>query len=370
MSTTTTPAPVIPPTMRAWTYTRRGPAKDVLHLTPDHPVPHLSPNTPNILIRITHASLTPSIGRLLPHLPFLPRPNGPRPSIPELSFTGTIAAATPLTPAHLSTPGTRVFGMLPPTAHFLHGAGTLAQYVVAPPGAVGVCPAGLSAEHAAGLDGNGQTALLMCRRAGVGGGSRVFVHGATGGVGTVAVQVAKAALGAREVVATGSGEEGFALAKGLGADRVVDHRECGGGGGGVAGWLAAEYGGEGDGGKFDAVLDCVGTQVLFERSPGFLKEGGVFVSVGAMEGMAATLFWNVPVNYWWPRALGGTPRKYIFQQTPMTTERREELIKLVQEGKLKKAVDNVFDMENVLGAYDRMLSQRAKGKIVVKVQDG
>ncbi|KAL1639552.1 hypothetical protein SLS58_007856 [Diplodia intermedia] len=397
--------------MRAWTYTRRGPIADVLHLSPAHPTPTLSPTTPNILIRITHASLTPSIGHLIPLLPFL-RPGRPRPCIPELSFTGTVAASTPFTPPPLSPPGTRVFGTLPPTSSLVRGAGTLAEYVVAAPAAVGVCPVRLAPEHAAGVDGNGQTALLMCRRAlpagGGGRGGRVFVNGATGGVGTMVVQMAKRVFGAAEVVATASGEDGFALVRGLGADRVVDHREEEGEGGrrrrgggrgrkgdGVAGWLAEEYGGGGDEGKFDAVLDCVGVQVLFERSPEYLKEAGVFVSVGAMEGILTTLFWNVPVNYWWPKVLGGTPRKFIFQQTPITPERREELVKLVQEGKLKRVVDSVFDMEDVLGvsgaplvkrvdctgamrrdklmhvqAYERILSQRARGKVVVKVQDG
>ncbi|KKY13743.1 putative zinc alcohol dehydrogenase [Diplodia seriata] len=208
--------------MRAWTYTRRGPVASVLHLTPAHPTPTLSPSTPNILIRITHASLTPSIGHLIPLLPFL-RPGGPHPSIPELSFTGTVAASTALTPPHLSHPGTRVFGTLPPSASLLRGAGTLAQYVVAPPASVGVCPPGLAPEHAAGLDGNGQTALLMCRRAGVVSGGRVFVNGATGGVGTMVVQMAKRVFGAAEVVATASGEDGFALAY----ERILSQRARG-----------------------------------------------------------------------------------------------------------------------------------------------
>ncbi|KAK0638296.1 Zinc-type alcohol dehydrogenase-like protein C16A3.02c [Lasiodiplodia hormozganensis] len=362
MSTTSTPS-TIPDRMKAWSYNHRGPVHKVLQLS-SLPTPRLPQDSPNILVRITHASLTPSIAHLMPLLPFL---RSSRPFIPELSFTGTIAAATPTTPPHLSTPGTRVFGIIPISAQLLHGAGALAEYVVTTPTSVGVCPADLAPEDAAGLDGNGQTALLMCRNANVRAGSRVFVNGATGGVGTVVVQVAKRVFGAAEVVATGSGEEGFALAKAMGADRVVDYRECGPGG--ITAWLAEEYGKGGDEGKFDVVLDCVGTQALFESSPEYLKEEGVFVSVGAMEGVFTTLFWNLPKNRWWPKMLGGTPRKFIFQQTPITPERREELVKLVQEGNLKRVVDSVFDMEDALKAYDRLLSQRAKGKVIVKIQD-
>lgn len=344
MSTTSTPS-TIPDQMKAWSYDHRGPVHKVLQLS-SLPTPHLPQDSPNILIRITHASLTPSIAHLMPLLPFL---RSSRPFIPELSFAGTIAATTPTTPPHLSTPGTRVFGILPISAQLLHGAGALAEYVVTTPTSVSVCPDGLSPEDAAGLDGNGQTALLMCRNAGLqrrAGSSRVFVNGATGGVGTVVVQVAKRVFGAAEVVATGSGEEGFALAKAMGADRVVDYRECGPGG--ITAWLADEYGRGGDEGKFDAVLDCVGVQALFESSPEYLKEDGVFVSVGAMEGVLTTLFWNLPKNRWWPKMLGGIPRKFIFQQTPITPERREELVKLVQEGNLERVVDSVFDMKDAL----------------------
>ncbi|KAH7065159.1 hypothetical protein B0J12DRAFT_561210, partial [Macrophomina phaseolina] len=188
----------------------------------------------------------------------------------------------------------------------------------------------------------------------------------TGGAGTMVVQMAKT-RGLAEVVATGSGEEGYGLMKRLGADGVVDYRECGEGG--VAGWLAERYGGDGDGAqKLDAVLDCVGTQALFERSPEFLKEDGAFVNVGAMEGMVKTL-WANAVNRLWPNWLGGTPRTYVLQQTKLDQECREELVWLLKEGKLNRVVDSVFDMEDVLAAYERMLSQMAKGKVVVKIQD-
>lgn len=340
-TTTTTTSPPIPPTMRAWTYHRRGPVHDVLTLTPNHPTPTLAPSSPDVLIRVTHAALTPSIGRFIPLLPFL---RGARPCIPEVSFTGTVAQTTPHTPPHLA-PNTRVFGLLPLSAQLLRGEGALAQYVRVAPADVAPCPAEVLPEDAAGLDGNGQAALKMCRAAGVGPRSRVFVNGGTGGVGTMVVQVAKA-LGAAEVVATGSGEEGSRLVKSLGADVVVDYRECGKRG--VVGWLAERYGGDGDRGKLDAVLDCVGTQILYERSPEFLKEEGVFVNVGAMEGMGKWL-WATTVNLWWPVFLGGTPRKFVFQQTNIDQEGREELLRLVKEGKLKRVLDSVFEMEDVLG---------------------
>jgi NADPH:quinone reductase-like Zn-dependent oxidoreductase len=103
-----------------------------------------------------------------------------------------------------------------------------------------------------------------------------------------------------------------------------------------------------------------------------------------MEG-AVTSLWATAKNYFWPQFLGGTPRKYIFQQTNPTQERLEYLVRLVKDGKLKVIIDQVYDMEDGLKvrhdlsftpllrprlqAYERILSQRAKGKVVVKVQN-
>jgi len=124
-----------------------------------------------------------------------------------------------------------------------------------------------------------------------------------------------------------------------------------------------KYGSE----PFDAILDTIGTQLLFENSPAFLKPNGHFINVGAMEGMA-TGIWSMAKNTLWPRLLGGTPRIYTFQQTNPDQKTIQYLIRLVEEEKLIVIIDKVFEMEDALQAYDRILSQRAKGKVVVRIQ--
>jgi NADPH:quinone reductase-like Zn-dependent oxidoreductase len=98
---------------------------------------------------------------------------------------------------------------------------------------------------------------------------------------------------------------------------------------------------------FDAILDAVGTMSLFDHSPAYLKPEGLYVNVGAFEGKLYTL-WCWLKNAWWPRILGGTPRKFIMFSTQQSRENAEELARLVKEGKLKVPIDSIFDMKDAL----------------------
>jgi NADPH:quinone reductase-like Zn-dependent oxidoreductase len=202
-------------TMRAWTFRTRGPATSVLKLESSITKPG-PPTKSNVLIKVSHASLTPSIAHLtsiVPSVPFLSRPY-----TPELDFSGVIELAGPDAPSSL-TPGAQVWGSPTLQDFMLYGHGALAEYVLVPAICIALVPKapGFGLAEAAALNGNGQTAALMVKNGGVRQGSRVFVNGGSGGVGTLAVQIAKA-KGAY-VVATGSGDSA-ALVKSLGADEV------------------------------------------------------------------------------------------------------------------------------------------------------
>jgi NADPH:quinone reductase-like Zn-dependent oxidoreductase len=108
-------------------------------------------------------------------------------------------------------------------------------------------------------------------------------------------------------------------------------------------YLSKTYGSE----PFDAILDTIGTQLLFDESPAYLKPNGKFINVGAMEGLV-TGIWSMAKNTLWPRLLGGTPRSYTFQQTNPVQETMQYLIKLVEEEKLIVVIDKVFQMEDAL----------------------
>lgn len=108
-------------------------------------------------------------------------------------------------------------------------------------------------------------------------------------------------------------------------------------------YLSKNYGSE----PFDTILDTIGTQLLFEKSPAFLKPNGKFINVGAMEGFGTGL-WSMAKNTLWPRLLGGIPRSYTFQQTNPDQKTMHYLTRLVEEGKLIVIIDNVFEMEDAL----------------------
>ena len=223
MASRVLPSPsTLPKTMQAWVYTARGSPRAVLCLPPAYVLPP-SPRPNNILVRVSHTGLSPGNIAIMSILPSIVRkrlsPTGS--AVPELDFSGTVEHLGPSIPETIRTtlkPGTPVYGSakVRPDAWFW-GMGTLAEYVWVAPEGVYVKPEGVSFAQAVGLGGLGQTAARMVERAKVRKGMRVLVNGASGGVGTMAVQLCKV-MGA-EVVATCS-EANVEMVKGLGADRV------------------------------------------------------------------------------------------------------------------------------------------------------
>ena len=68
-----------------------------------------------------------------------------------------------------------------------------------------------------------------------------------------------------------------------------------------------------------------------------------------------------------PVKLGGTPRKYIFESTKPTRERLQGVANLMKDEKIKAVIDSVFSFEDVINAYERQMSHKAIGKVVIEV---
>lgn len=251
--------------------------------------------------------------------------------------------------------GERVF------ARMAKGAmGAFAGHAVVPEKLLAAMPPSLDFEAAAGVPLAGLTALQALRdELRLGPGSRVFIPGGAGGVGTFAIQLAKW-LGA-EVTTTAS-PRGRALVERLGADVVIDY-------------TAERF--EDHVRDMDGVFDLIGGETL-EKSFGVMRRGGKLVSIAAMpepgtarrdlgRGTAlAALFWLASYGLRTRARKHGVAYRYLFMH-PSGAE-LAELAQLIEDGKLEPVIDRVFPFEEIAQAFAYLESGRAKGKVVVRMQ--
>jgi NADPH:quinone reductase-like Zn-dependent oxidoreductase len=187
------------------------------------------------------------------------------------------------------------------------------------------------------------------------GGHAVLVHAAAGGVGSAAVQLARAA-GAR-VLATASGGKREAVLA-LGAERVIDHR--------AEDFLEAARAAT-DGQGVDVVVDFIGAPYL-ERNVHALRDGGRLVQVGLMGGAADAKLPLDRVLFGHLQILG-TVMKSRTQEEKRAMTRRfgERWLAELGAGTLKPVVDSVVPLAQAAEAHRRMASNANVGKIVLAV---
>jgi len=312
----------VAPDMRAITYDRHGGA-DVLQLT-DQPVPAVGPDS--VLVRVRAAAVNP--------VDLYVRAGGldalmdtQFPVVPGWDVAGVVERVG-LDVPELAV-GDEVFGYV--RKDWVHG-GTFAEYVAAPVRTLARKPAALSFEEAAGVPLAGLTAFQTIRRAGLRAGQTVLVHGASGGVGSFAVQIARS-VGAR-VIGTAS-ERNLDYLRGLGAEPVAH-------GDGLVGRVRALAS---DG--VDVVLDYAG-HGLVAQAPDLLAAGGVMVSI--VDAAARDLPGGV---YAWVR--------------PSSSD-LAELARLADAGELSVHVDRVLELEDAAEAHRLVEAGQGRGKVVVRVR--
>ncbi|MEQ4719650.1 NADP-dependent oxidoreductase [Nonomuraea sp. B19D2] len=245
------------PTMLALHQTALG-GPEVLRLTE---VPRPVPGVGEILVAVHAAGLNPTDFKHRAMSIFLPPP----PLTLGWDVSGTVVETGP--GVTLFQPGDEVFGMLP----YPHGAGSHAEYVTGPARAFAAKPAEIDHVQAAALPLAALTAWqALVETAGLRAGQRVLIHAAAGGVGHLAVQIAKE-RGAH-VTGTASAPKHDFLRE-LGADACVDYR--------VEDFAGTEE-------RYDVVLDALGGETT-TRSVDVLRPGGVLVSLlrGAEDTRAA-----------------------------------------------------------------------------------
>ncbi|MGF1426530.1 NADP-dependent oxidoreductase [Kitasatospora sp. LaBMicrA B282] len=230
-------------------------------------------------------------------------------------------------------PGDEVYGM----PRFPHPAGAYAEYVTAPARHFAPRPAGLTHAESGALPLAALTAWqALVDTVAVGAGQRVLIHAAAGGVGHLAVQIAKA-RGAH-VTATASAAK-HELLRGLGADEVVDYRTRD---------LAATVH------DIDVVLDGVGG-ANWSRSLRTLRRGGTLVSI-------------LPPDDSFPYAEAEAAGvRAVFLLVEPDHHGLREISALVESGRLRVLVDSVFPLEAAAEAHRLGELGRTTGKIVLSV---
>ncbi|MFI9813921.1 NAD(P)-dependent alcohol dehydrogenase [Saccharothrix variisporea] len=331
--------------MKAIVQDRYGPS-DLLRL---EDVDKPTPADDEVLVRVHAASVNAADWHIMrgdPRLARLVMPvafgwSGPKRKIRGRDFAGRVEAVG----ARVTRfrPGDEVFGDL----GFADGA--FAEYVCAPEGVVARKPAGLTFEQAAAIPLAGNTALMGVRDLGrVRSGQRVLVNGASGGVGTFAVQIAKS-LGA-EVTAVCSTRNAD-LVRSIGADHVVDYTK-------------EDFAARGE--RYDVVFDLVGNRSLTDLRRVLAPAGTVVLSGGGVS-EGGSLVGPMGLTIKALLVSRFVRQRFVVLNTVTSRENLETLAGLAESGAVVPVVDRTYSLPEAAAAIRYLELEHARAKVVVTV---
>jgi NADPH:quinone reductase-like Zn-dependent oxidoreductase len=318
--------------MKAFVCDKYGPP-DVLQL---REVDRPAAKEAEILVQVLATSLNAYDWHLLRADPFLVRLMGgglfkPRHAIPGADIAGRVEAVGP--GCAQFQPGDEVFGDI--------GSGGLAEYACAKESLLVKKPANLSFEQAAAVPMAALTALQGLRDAGqIRPGQKVLINGASGGVGTFAVQLAKHFRAEVTAVCSTANVE---MARSLGADHVIDYRE-------------EDFTRSGK--QYDLILAVNGYHPLsaYQRA---LAPEGVYVMAG---GTNAQIFEAMLLAPLMPRKGG---RKMRGVAAKISQRDLSVLKEILEAGKIVPVIDRCFPFREAIDALRYVDAGHARGKVVV-----
>lgn len=304
--------------------------RDQQVLVEEHPDP--IPGTGEVLVRVRAAGINGA--DMMQRRGLYPAPPGSPADIPGLELAGEVVALGP--GATRFTEGDRVMAIV--------GGGGQAELAVVHERQLMPVPDGLTWPQAGGLPETFITAHdAIFTQAGLRPGERLLVHGGAGGVGTSAVQLARAA-GAR-VTATVRSESSRAGVAGFGAEAIAPEG-------------FAEHG------PFDVILELVGAPNLAENLNA-LAVGGRICVIGVAAGAKAELNLLALMGKR-ARIHGSTLRARPLEEKALAARALErEVLPLFESGALQVPVAETFPLEDVAAAYDRFAEGGKLGKIVL-----
>ncbi len=220
-----------------------------------------------------------------------------------------------------------------------HLGGGYAEYTcMSEDSAIAIKPADLTYEEAAAIPFGGNTALHFLKKANIKEGQKVLVYGASGSVGTYAVQIAKY-LGA-EVTGVCS-TSNIDLVKSLGADKVIDYTK-------------EQFSGNE---IYDVIFDTVGKS-SFSDSMESLQKDGIYLQALAVPALSLKMQWtSITTN---KTLIGGT--------AVPTAENLNILKELIEIGKIKQVTDRTYPIEQIVEAHTYVDKGHKKGNVVIIVE--
>lgn len=324
--------------MNAIVYQEYGPP-DVMQL---REVKKPVPKDNEILVRIHAAALNPLDWHLVRGKPFVARfgLGLPKPRSPRLGadLAGQVEAVGGSVTRFV--PGDEVFGDTSTS-----GMGSFAEFAAVPEGALARKPANVSFEQAASVSIAAVTALQGLRdKGGVRQGQKVLINGASGGVGTFAVQIAKS-FGA-EVTGVCS-TRNLELVRSIGADHVVDYTK-------------EDFTRSGE--AYDLILDAVGNHSVsdFERT---LTAKGKCIVVGfsTLPHMLRTVLRGSLAKFTGGKSIG------LLGIAKPNGEDLEFIAELIEAGKVMPVIDRRYPLSSTAEALGYLEEGHARGKVIIQV---
>ncbi|MCB9134431.1 MAG: NAD(P)-dependent alcohol dehydrogenase [Anaerolineales bacterium] len=299
------------------------------------------PQEDEVLIQIHAASLNSRDLRMLRANPFFMRlaPGGlfrPKNEILGADFAGQVEAVG--RNVRQFKPGDEVFGYLPGAT----GRGTFAEYVCAKENFLALKPANLTFEQAAAVPEAAMTALQGLRDKGnLQPGQKVLIYGASGGVGTFAVQIARA-FGA-EVTAVCS-TRNLKMARSLGANQVIDYTQ-------------EDFTRKGQ--RYDLIMAVNGYHPISDYQRALVPEGHYVVAGGAMRQLLEVAFQK--------RHNSSLGQKTSIVSLAQSQKDLFFLKELLETGKIAPVIDACYPMCKIAEAFWYFEKEHARGKVVISV---
>ena len=326
--------------MKAAIYTQYGPPDIVVQITNvEKPVP----KDDELLIKVHAASVNPLDSHLMKGGPYIVRVllglGKPKIKRPGVDVAGQVEAVGENVTQFKS--GDEVFGLC---------KGTFAEHVCAPESAVVIKPDNVTFEQAAAVPVAALTALQGLRdKAKIRPGQKVLINGAAGGVGTLAVQIAKF-FGAHVTAVCST--RNVDMVRSIGADHVIDYTQ-------------QDFTKINPGQCYDIIFDNVGNHSL-SACRRLLNPKGINLMVGVLGGRGIlSLLTRLVTALVWSRFIS---QKFICFIAKLNKQDLTLLSELLATGKLTPVIDKCYSLNQVPEAIRYLSEQHARGKVVIILQ--